>query len=200
MSLYPPELTTLADYMTGEFDNHEQAANAPVWFVHLRLWQRRVPLFTQDSITLFAEQANIVKLNQPYRQRLMRLQAVENNPQFPLKVQYYRFKDPAIVQTAGQNPDLLQQIAEEQIELLSGCVLQVAHQKTEQGSHFTASLVPGAGCYFPYQGEMRQVSLGFEANAKKFLSYDKGIDPNTGEALWGAIMGAYEYTKRRSFE
>jgi len=61
---------TLAQYLTGEFDNREQAIAEPVWYAHLKLWHCPVPLFTKDSITLFAEQANVLTLDQPYRQRL----------------------------------------------------------------------------------------------------------------------------------
>ncbi|MBV8887772.1 MAG: hypothetical protein JO235_27770 [Chroococcidiopsidaceae cyanobacterium CP_BM_RX_35] len=52
---FSPELIALAHYLTGKFDNQEQATAEPAWYVHLRLWQRPVPLFTEDSITLFAE-------------------------------------------------------------------------------------------------------------------------------------------------
>lgn len=47
-----PDLKTLADYMSGEFDNQQQAAADPAWYVHLKLWQVIVPLFTEDSITI----------------------------------------------------------------------------------------------------------------------------------------------------
>jgi CpeT/CpcT family (DUF1001) len=199
----PSLLTTLAAHLTGEFDNREQAIADPVWYVHLRLWHCRMALFAEDSVTIFAEQANVLKLDQPYRQRLLRIQ-VTNEVQFPLQVQYYSFKNYAAVRGAGQNPVLLQQITEADIELLPGCVLQVAHQQTggsdplrvTRSDRFQAMPPTGACCHFSYEGETRQVSLGFEVSPGKFFSRDKGIDPNTGTALWGAIMGAYEFTKR----
>ena len=51
-----PELIALAQYMAGEFDNREQALAEPTWYVHLRMWQRPlpVPLFSEPSIALFA--------------------------------------------------------------------------------------------------------------------------------------------------
>lgn len=45
-----------------------------VWYDHLCLWQIPVPLFLEDSLTLFAELANIVNLDRPYRPRIIRLQ------------------------------------------------------------------------------------------------------------------------------
>ncbi len=55
-----PELITFGRYLAGEFENQRQAQAEPVWYVHLRLWLRPLPLFREDSIALFAEQASII--------------------------------------------------------------------------------------------------------------------------------------------
>nr|WP_290222964.1 chromophore lyase CpcT/CpeT [Trichocoleus desertorum] len=194
---FSPELVALAHCLCGEFDNQKQAIAEPARFVHLRLWQRPISLFSEDSITLFAEQANIVNLDQPYRQRVMRLQQVQHTD---LQVQYYIPRSPGAVRGFGANPALLQTLTSEQIELLPGCTLQIKIKTLEpQGYHFSASLLPSARCCFTYQNETRQVSLGFEATPEMFLSYDKGIDPTTGQVLWGAVWGPYEFTKRQDF-
>ena len=118
----------------------------------------------------------------------MRLQAHGSD----LNVQYYAFKDPSTVKTGGQHPELLQSLTEEQIELLPGCVLDVTHND----NYFVGSAPTDARCCFAYQGKTIQVSLGFEARSDQFLSYDKGIEPDTEKSLWGALMGAYTYTKQ----
>lgn len=197
---FSPALIALADYMTGEFDNREQATADPAWYVHLRLWQKQVPLFTEDSITLFAEQANVLKLEQPYRPRLMRLQARQDEDA-PIQVQYYIPKDLDAVRGAGANPDLLQTFTPERFELLPGCMLLVKAQQIDANSyHFTAAPPPGEKCCFNYNGNTIQVSLGFEATPREFLSYDKGIEPTTGNALWGAILGPYRFRKMMNYE
>ncbi len=193
--LFSRSLLTLASYLAGEFENSEQAATEPVWYVHLRLWQRPVALFDVDSITLFAEQANSMNLQNPYRQRLMRLQPAPKLLD-ALQVQYYEFKDPAIVKGAGSNPDLLKSVTLEQINLLPGCILNV---RVLEGDRFIAEPPIGARCCFSYQGEVRQVVLGFEVSADQYLTYDKGIDPKTRKALWGAMMGPYHYTKTQDY-
>ncbi|WNZ43577.1 chromophore lyase CpcT/CpeT [Leptolyngbya boryana CZ1] len=185
-------LSTLAEYLVGEFDNRAQAIESPIWFVHLRLWQRRVKLFTEDSFTIFAEQSNVLKLDQPYRQRLLRLQETAG----AITVQYYQFKDPSLVRGAGQHPELLEGLSESEIERLPGCVLQVS----ESAGRFIAAAPPETCCKFSLQGTVIQVSLGFEAMRDRFLSYDKGINPETQQAIWGALMGAYEFEKLRSYE
>ncbi|OCQ91246.1 chorismate mutase [Nostoc sp. MBR 210] len=194
-----PLLITLGNYIAGEFDNREQALAEPAWYVHLRMWQRPVNLFTQDSITLFAEQANIVNLDRPYRQRIMRLMAGKNWDA-PLQVQYYMLKDPSVLSGAGRNPALLKTLTVEQLDLLPGCVLTLTQEElTPKNYKFVATQPTETRCCFNYQGNNIQVSLGFAATAAEFYSYDKGIDSETGKATWGAILGPYRYTKREQY-
>lgn len=194
-----PELITLARYMAGEFDNQQQAIAEPAWYVHLRLWQRPVPLFTEDSLTLFAEQANIVNLDKPYRQRILRLYK-KNTTSECLQVQYYMLKVPDALRGAGRNPELLEQLTPEQIEFLPGCTLTIQQRQVAPNSYeFSTSSTTGEPCSFSYEGNNYQVSLGFEATPQEFRSYDKGIDPTTGKAVWGALLGPYRFTKRQDF-
>ena len=188
-------LITLAHYMAGEFDNREQAIGEPIWYVHLRMWQRPVPLFSDDSFTLFAEQANVLNPELPYRQRLVRLQQTDD-ADAPLQAQYYAFKDPIAVKGAGLEPERLSAITLEQVEYLPGCVLAITQPDAES---FMAQPLRGAQCFFSYEGKKAQVQLGFAARAQTFESYDKGIDIETQRATWGALLGPYRYQKRRDF-
>lgn len=194
-----PQLLSLADYFAGEFDNREQAIDEPIWYVHLRLWHRLVPNFFEDSLTFFAEQANILKLDQPYRQRILRLTQHQSD-EAPLKAQYYMPKNPGALSGAGENPALLDTLAPDDLELLPGCILNISYKQIGSNSYqFFTTQPPQSICNFSYLGNTVQVSLGFEATKEKFKSFDKGIDPLTGRATWGAIMGPYCYTKRQQY-
>ena len=202
-----PQLIALGKYLAGEFDNQQQALAEPAWYVHLRLWKRPVPLFTEDSITLFAEQASVVNLDQPYRPRIFRLKQSEEDPQ-QLKVDYYMFQDISAVKGAGRNPDLLKQITTEQIEFLPNCSLNIKVEQFATGYCFETlknsdRAKPGSEadrpCTFTYQNNTYQVSLGFKVTETELQTYDKGIDPQTGKAIWGALMGAYRFSKLQDF-
>lgn len=219
---HTPELITLARCLTGEFSNQEQALAEPAWYVHLRLWHRPVVDLFSQGFTLFAEQANILKLDQPYRQRLLQLQEVSLNP-LKIQVQYYKFLDPGEFRGAGANPLLLKKITPEKVELLPGCVLGVSISQidpqldsqldsrssppsegdtdldTDLNSYFEAQPINDRPCSFSYDDKNYQVQLGFATRAGQFLSYDKGIDPATGKAIWGAMVGAYCFRKIRDF-
>ena len=196
-----PELQALATYMAGEFDNQAQAIADPVWYVHLRLWQRPVPvpLFAESGLVLFAEQANIVNLDQPYRPRFIQLRQSQDS-EFGLVVQYYMPKNIAAVQGAGRDPDRLRQLTADQLEFLPGCTLNVTYQVLNLNQYrFKAVLPDGQRCCFNYQNKTYQVELGFEAAPDEFLTYDKGIEPSTGKAIWGALLGPFRYQKRHDF-
>jgi hypothetical protein len=192
-----PQLLTLGQYLAGEFENEEQAQTEPIWYVHLRLWLRPVPLFVEDSITLFAEQASVVNLDRPYRSRLWRLRQGETGA---IEVWHYLFPDIRSVQGAGRDPERLRQISPELIEFLPTCTLGVMVTPDGRGGQqFIARSLSERPGQFTYEGTTYQVALGFEATALELKTYDKGIDPSTGKGIWGALMGPYQYQKREDF-
>lgn len=192
-------LIILGQYLTGVFENREQAISSPVWYVHLRLWLRQVSLFPEDSITLFAEQASIVNLDQPYRPRLLRLRQINLEP-LSIQVEHYMFKDIKTIQGAGTNPELLEKLTPEQVEYLTapGCILKVNMEKLSPNNYqFQAFSAANTPCCFTYQQQKYQVVLGFEVNSHQLKTYDQGIDPKTGKGIWGALMGPYCFEKSK---
>lgn len=190
-----PELQALGKYLAGEFDNQQQALEQPAWYVHLRLWMRPVPLFTEDSITLFAEQASVINLDRPYRPRILRLRSRET-----IEIEYYMFDNLEAVAGAGTKRNKLQQITPETIKFLPNCTLKVTTETTAFGNYrFKTAPVTETPCSFTYQGNNYQVFLGLEVTPQELFTYDKGIDPATGKGIWGALLGAYRFTKIRDF-
>ncbi len=195
------QLKLLASYLAGEFDNREQALAQPMWYVHLRLWLRPVPLFVEDSLTLFAEQAPMVNLDRPYRQRLLRLRQTQELP-VAIEVQHYQFKQRELVQGAGNERKLLESLTSQSVEWLSapGCTLSVEQDfSVSGGCQFRAFSQSDQPCQFSDGRQIYHVSLGFEVSDRELRTYDKGINPQTGQAIWGALMGPYCFAKRQDF-
>jgi hypothetical protein len=110
------------------------------------------------------------------------------------------FKEIERVKGAGSHPDILKQITLEQIEFLPSCTLQVEFKQTSPVSYYFKTFPESnQPCSFSYQGNKYQVFLGFEVSSETLLTYDKGIDAETGKGTWGALFGAYEFTKRQDF-
>jgi hypothetical protein len=182
---------TVAQWLAGEFENPTQAREQPIWFVHLRLWYRPVPHRLAGRIALFAEQAPILTPEQAYRQRILTLWASEAG----IKGQYWALRHPDRWRTAGANGADLQSLRDDDLEELPGCCLTIQYQ----GDRARGELEPGARCCFDYAGQTRQVIVGFEVTPQRLLSFDRGVDPDTGRGLWGALMGPYEFDKCRDF-
>lgn len=183
-----PDLTEkLAVYLHGSFSNREQALAEPAWYVNLHLWQVLLPWELLNGYALFAEQANVLNLEKPYRQRVMHIYSHRGE----LRVQYYALQNPDHWRGAGAKPHRLQQMGRDDLQFLSGCLLQVDYAE----GYFNAQLAPDCACFFTYNGEQRQVSLGFRTNGTELISYDKGIDPTTGAGIWGAIAGGYHFRR-----
>ncbi len=193
------DLLALGQYLAGEFTNQRQAINQPVWFVHLHLWFRSISLFSEDSVTLFTEQASLVNVDQPYRPRLLRLRQDPSSGK--ITVQYYKFHDLDAFKGSGRHPEKLHFLTTKDIEELThvGCSLSVEKIKMSVNSdHFRAFPLSDSPCCFTYQNQTYQIALGFEVNEKEYISHEKGIDSQTGKATWG-IMGAYCFEKLASF-
>jgi hypothetical protein len=185
------ELSTLTLWMAGEFSNREQALNQPIWFVNLVWWQRPIPHRVFEGVALFAEQANVLKRDRPYRQRI--LQFIETDGK--IQVKYWGFKDPSVWAGAGKDRDRLNQVTINDIEPLAGCLLDVNFAN----GCYKATMPADAKCCFQYLNESRQVILGFEVTANSFWSGDRGVDPETGAAIWGAIVDFYKFSKIQDF-
>ncbi|WAL58215.1 chromophore lyase CpcT/CpeT [Thermocoleostomius sinensis] len=180
----------MTKWLVGEFDNQAQALEQPAWFVHLRLWHRLLPFSIEGNPSLFAEQANYLYPENAYRQRVVVLSSLADSEH--LQAQYYAFKQPDRFKGSGAHPDRLTSLSQADLDLLPGCKLLITPQLTR----FKADPAPNSTCCFLYQGEMRQVILGFEVSANTFISYDRGVEPKTGKVLWGAMMGPYQFHKR----
>jgi hypothetical protein len=207
-------LTTLATYLAGEFENQAQAAADPTWYVRLRLWQVPVPsLSNEHTYTLFLEQASVVSQAPPYRQRILQLTAeqltAEQSTTGVLRGRYFALAQPLKFRGAGTQPDLLENLSAADLITLSNSEARIQYQSAsvigagEPAYRFQAALLEGRLCSFEYHGQQRYVYLGFEIAPKdetlELLTYDKGVDPETGRGLWGALMGPFCMVKQKSF-
>lgn len=192
-------LNTLASYLSGEFENAKQASESPTWFVHLYLWQKPVPALTSETTrTFFLEQASVVGSKPPYRQRIFQL---SEDADGQLSGQYFALSQPSQFIGAGVDAQLLARIGADDLVSLSNSKSQIQYQRCDRSYRFQSALPDGQLCAFDYAGQKRYVYLGFDIEQKPdgtitLLTYDKGIDPDTGRGLWGALMGPFQMIKK----
>ena len=193
----------LSQCLAGVFQNREQALADPVWFVHFKLWSYPTPLFAEDSATFFLEQASATYAQLPYRQRILRVQVTADS----LTAEYYALKERLAWQGAAQSPERLKTLTPEHVQPLPGSRLPVTVYAEGNITRFEARQQANELCQFDVNGEVKFVKLAFDAIAQtpsspdstEFWMYDKGIDPATGKATWGAKNGPFKLIKIQDF-
>lgn len=189
----------LGQCLSGVFQNRQQALAEPAWFVHIRLWSHPIPIFEEDSLTFFIEQASAAYSQPPYRQRVLRVRPYGGD----LTAEYYALNDPQFFQGATQEPERLKEVRPECLQSLSGSRLKVTAFAQSDVTRFEARHYEGERCQFTVNGEEKWVALAFDAiaptnrndNKAAFWMYDKGIDPETGKTTWGATNGPFKLLK-----
>jgi hypothetical protein len=196
------QLTQLAGYLAGEFDNHQQALADPTWYIHLRVWNRPLPSHIfEDGYGFFIEQIGVASGQPPYRQRILHLTQGPSG----LQGQYYGLRDPIQFRGSATQPERLTDLTPEDLVHLPTCCLTITPQPP--GNRFAGRLPGDSLCQITYAGQASYISLGFDIGptgsadpgAIEYLVYDRGVDPETGSTTWGPRMGPFRLLKQIGF-
>jgi hypothetical protein len=196
------QLLQLADYLAGQFDNRQQSLADPVWFLHLRVWNRPLPASVfPEGQGFFIEQVNVATGQPPYRQRVLHLtQGAEG-----LLGQYYGLQDPLKFCGGATQPRLLEGMSQVDLVDLPCCCLTIEFDPTT--AQFKGRLPADTLCTITYDGKTSYISLGFDIApqatgpnpALELVVYDRGVDADTGATTWGPRMGPFRLTKQIAF-
>lgn len=185
------DVLTLARWMASDFTNQAQAWENPPFFAHIRVCMRPLALELLDGVSLYVEQAYDYMLDQPYRVRVLKLLAASNH----IKIENYAITEQEKFFGASRQKERLQALSKEHLELLPGCTFIT--QWT--GSGFKGEVEPGKGCMVMRKGKNTYLDSSFEIDDQKFISLDRGRDPETGELVWGSVAGPFHFTRLASF-
>jgi len=185
------DIVTLARWMAADFSNQEQAFENPPLYAHIRVCMRPLPPDLFPGIGLLVEQAYDYMLTRPYRIRALNLQVVGDH----IEIENYLLKDEAAFYNATRDPVRLAALTADQFEKLPGC-----NMITEwTGRSFKGYVEPGKGCMVVRDGRSTYLDSTFEIDADRFVSLDRGRDPETDEHLWGSIAGPFHFVRWTSF-
>ncbi len=185
------DILTLARWMAADFSNQAQAFENPPFYAHIRVCMRPLPKGIVPGLGLYVEQAYDYLLSAPYRARILEL--VTDNDRIAIK--NYTLKDEKKFYGAARNPSQLQHLQPSDLELLPGCNMIVAWT----GNRFQGAVEPGKACLVVRKGKSTYLDSTFEIDAEKFISYDRGRDPETDEHVWGSLAGPFYFTRTASF-
>ncbi|AFZ49960.1 chromophore lyase CpcT/CpeT [Dactylococcopsis salina] len=185
------DIVTLGRWMAADFSNQEQAFINPPFFAHIRVCMRPLPVQLLSGISLFVEQAYDYMLNNPYRVRVLKLLSVNDH----IEIENYTLKDSSSFFGASRDPDRLLKLEADNLEKLPGCNM-IVHWT---GQSFQGEVEPGKACKVTRKGQETYLDSTFEIDADKFISLDRGRDPETDERVWGSVAGPFHFVRWASF-
>jgi hypothetical protein len=185
------DIKTLAQWMAADFSNQEQAFENPPMYAHIRVCMRPLPLSVLDGVSFFVEQAYDYMLNNPYRVRVLKL--IQSGDR--IEIENYTLKDENKFFGASRNPERLQTLQADQLEKLPGCNMIVEWT----GNSFKGHVEPGKACMVVRKGKETYLDSSFEIDQDKFISLDRGRDPETDEHVWGSVAGPFYFVRWASF-
>lgn len=185
------DTAALARWMAADFSNQEQAFENPPFFAHIRVCMRPLPSELLSGVSLYVEQAYDYALNSPYRVRVLEL-IPENDH---IKIKNYTVQQEEVFHGASRHPDRLKVLKLDQLVELPGC----DHIAEWTGHSFKGRVEPGKACMVVRKGKTTYLDSNFEIDDQKFISHDRGRDPETDEHVWGALAGPFHFVRWASF-
>ncbi|MBD0362045.1 MAG: chromophore lyase CpcT/CpeT [Coleofasciculus sp. C3-bin4] len=185
------DIATLARWMAADFSNQLQAFENPPMYAHIRVFMRPLPVSLLDGVSFFVEQAYDYMLNNPYRVRVLRLIKTDTH----IEIENYTVKDEQKLYGASRDLGRLQTLKAEQLEKLPGCNMIVEWT----GHSFKGKVEPGKACMVVRKGKETYLDSSFEIDQDKFISLDRGRDPETDEHVWGSVAGPFHFVRWASF-
>ncbi|MBD1923985.1 chromophore lyase CpcT/CpeT [Microcoleus sp. FACHB-831] len=185
------DIATLARWMAADFSNQEQAFENPPLYAHIRVCMRPLPMEVLSGVSFIVEQAYDYMLNNPYRVRVLKLIETSSH----IEIENYTIKQEEQFYGASRDPKRLQALKADQLEKLPGCNMIVEWE----GNSFKGHVQPGKACMVFRKGKNTYLDSSFEIDEEKFISIDRGRDPETDEHIWGSLAGPFYFVRWASF-
>jgi hypothetical protein len=185
------DIATLARWMAADFSNQAQAFENPPLYAHIRVCMRPLPSGIVSGVGFYVEQAYDYMINSPYRARVLRLVEHEGH----IEIENYLLSDEKSFYGASRDVERLTSLSADHIQRMEGCNMIVEWT----GHSFKGNVEPGKACMVVRKGRTTYLDSEFEIDGEKFISLDRGRDPDTDEHVWGSIAGAFHFVRWQSF-
>lgn len=185
------DIETLARWMAADFSNQAQAFENPPFFAHIRVCMRPLPLDLLSGVSFYVEQAYDYMLSSPYRVRVLKLVKAGDR----IEIENYTIKQEEQFHGASRDLKRLQALTADRLEKLQGCNMLVSWT----GHGFKGTVEPGKSCMVVRKGKTTYLDSEFEIDRDKFISRDRGRDPETDEHVWGSVAGPFQFVRWHSY-
>ncbi|MCA1904057.1 MAG: chorismate-binding protein [Cyanobacteria bacterium M5B4] len=186
----PNDVNLLAQWMSGDFSNLDQASENPPFFAHIRVAIRPFyhVSFPSSGQWFYLEQAYNYALHQPYRTAVFQLYWHQDH----IVLDNYKPIDAPRLVGAARQPEKLAGLTYNDVEKQLGCSIRI--DRTDRGT-FVGKIEPGKKCIVWRDGKESYLQNEFEISETRYSSLDRGLDPVTDQRVWGSIAGPFEFVK-----
>ncbi len=184
-------LNELARLMAGDFSNRQQSDADPKNYAHIRVLFRPLPWKFFSGIGFYSEQVYDYDLWSPYRQGVHLL--IDKGDH--VYIENYSLKDAENYAGSGHNRDILLTIPPECIQRRHNC--SMIFRKEE--NMFRGSVEPGNKCLIHRNGVDTYLVSSVELTETTWISWDRGMNVENHQHIWGSAIGPLKFTKRESF-
>ena len=181
----------LARCMAGDFSNQKQAAADPQNYAHIRVFFRPLPWSFFSGIGFYSEQVYDYDLWTPYRQGVHRFVDCSDH----IYVENYKLKDGVPYAGAGRNTSILNSITPDVIERRHSCSMIFR----QEGNIFKGGVEPGNNCLITRNGCQTYLVSEATFTENTFVGWDRGMDVNNHQQIWGSAIGPLKFEKIQSF-
>lgn len=190
----PNDVDLLAQWMSGDFSNLDQAIENPPFFAHIKVAIRSFyhTSFPSFGRWFYLEQAYNYALHQPYRVAVFQLYFQQDH----IVLDNYKLVDAPNFIGAARQPEKLAGLTYSGVEKLPGCSIRI--DRSDRGT-FVGKIEPGKKCIVFRDGKESYLQNEFEISATRYSSLDRGLDPATDKRVWGSIAGPFEFVKVTAF-
>lgn len=180
----------VARAMAGGFSNQKQAMADPANYAHIRVFFRPLPWDFFGGLGFYSEQVYDHDLWLPYRQGIHRFVPYGNE----VYIENYSINDALIYAGAGRNLDILRSIKSDQIERRCNCSMIF-----KQNGEAFEGRVEGKCCFIEKKGQKTYLVSDAIFTETTFTGFDRGLDLETDEQIWGSAHGPLKFEKTDSY-
>ena len=182
------DILRFASTLAGIYDNFKQAQENPKDFARIHIVFRPLPWSVFKGPGFYSAQYYDYAPLDPYRQGIHRL-ITKNNTYI---MENYGYPDKERLAGAGRVPELLESIKSQNLKPRCGCAMHFIESKP---GNYVGNVEPGKQCLVPRDGKLTYLVSEVEVNQERWISRDRGFDPDTDEVKWGSEHGHLRFAR-----
>ncbi len=182
------EILNFGRVLAGYYSNNEQSQKEPSHFAHINIYFQPLLWSVLKGPGFYSEQSYNYSPWSPYRQTLHKISIKKGI----ITMKSYKLDKPERIAGAGFQPNLLNQIKCDSLEIKNGCSMYFKKTKEDL---YEGELEPGCKCLIPRGEKITYLNSRVILGQNKWSSLDQGYDIHDKTLIWGSEYGYLHFNK-----